>query len=183
MLKKILIGVGVVFILLILWAVYGLFIAKPVSPNAIASYNEGGLEINVTYSQPSKKGRVIFADEAEGVLQPFGKYWRLGANQATEITFNKDVTFGDKSVKAGTYRMYAVPGASTFEVSLNTETGVFFGVVEPDYNLDVAKVQAPVTKPATEVETFVISFSTTDTGVDLIFTWDQTRFTVPITAQ
>ncbi len=183
MVKKILIGIGVVFVLFVLWVIYGLFIATPVSPPTTASYNEGGLEIAVAYSQPSKKGRLIFGEEKDEALQPYGKYWRLGANASTDITFNKDVTFGGKPIKAGTYRMYAVPGAEFFKVVLNDDAGTFFAAAEPNSELDVASVDAPVTKPDSEVETFVITFNTTDTGVDIVFTWDQTRFAVPIAAQ
>lgn len=181
--KKILIGIGAVVILFVLWSVYGLFFTTPASPPTTASYNEGGLEINVAYSQPSKKGRLIFGEEKDEALQPYGKYWRLGANAATQITFNKDVTFGGKPVQTGTYRMYAVPGATSFKVTLNSEADVFMAAFEPDYDLDVASVDAPVTKPDSEVETFIITFNTTDTGVDIVFTWDQTRFAVPIAAQ
>lgn len=181
--KKIFIGIGVAFLLFVLWSVYGLFIATPVSPSATASYNEGGLEINVAYSQPSKKGRLIFGEEKDDALQPYGKYWRLGANAATEITFNKDVTFGGEPIKAGIYRMYAIPGANTFKVTLNSETDVFFGATEPDHEFDIVTIDAPVQKPASEVETFTIEFSTTDTGVTINFSWVQTLFTVPVVVQ
>ncbi len=139
--KKIFIGIGVVFLLFVIWVVYGLFIATPVSPPTTASYNEGGLEITVDYSQPSKKGRLIFGEKEDGALQPYGKYWRLGANAATEITFNKDVIFGGEPIKAGTYRMYAVPGPNAFKVTLNSETEVFFGVADPDHDLDISILQ------------------------------------------
>ena len=181
--KKILIGIGVVFLLFVLWVVYGLFIATPASPPTTATYNQGGLEIAVDYSQPSKKGRLIFGEEAAGALLPYGKYWRLGANAATEITFNKDVTLGGEPIKAGSYRMYAVPGPNAFKVTLNNETDVFFGIAEPDPALDIVTVDAPVQKTASEVEMFTIGFSTTDTGVTINFSWDQTMFTVPVAIQ
>ena len=181
--KKILIGIGVVFLLFVIWVIYGLFIATPASPPATASYNEGGLEITVAYSQPSKKGRLIFGEEKDGALQPYGKYWRMGANAATEITFNKDVIFGGEPIKAGSYRMYAVPGPNAFQVTLNSETSVFFGAAEPDPELDIVTVDAPVQKPTAAVETFTIGFSTTDTGVIINFSWDQTMFTVPVAIQ
>lgn len=181
--KKVLMGAGILVLLLIIWVVYGLFFATPVSPPASVSYNEGGLEIKIDYSQPSKKGRLIFGEENEGALQPYGKYWRLGANAATEISFNKDVTFGGKTVDAGTYRMYAVPGPETFEITLNSETGVFFGVAEPDYDLDVLTIEVPVQKPASTVETFTIDFSSTEKGAIINFTWDHTMFQVPVSLQ
>ncbi|MFT6856109.1 MAG: hypothetical protein ACJA0X_002086 [Cyclobacteriaceae bacterium] len=181
--KKILIGLGVVVLLFILWVVYGLFIATPASPPTTATYNQGGLAMTIAYCQPSKRGRLIFGGEKDGALQPFGKYWRLGANAATEITFNKDVTFGGEPVKAGTYSMYAVPGSNAFSVSLNSEIDVFFGVAEADHELDVVMVDAPVEKTASEVETFTIDFSETDTGATINFSWDQTLFTVPVALQ
>jgi hypothetical protein len=57
----------------------------PKSPRVSAE----GKDVKVDYGQPSKRGRVIF-----GQLEPYGKVWRTGANEATEITFKKDVTFG-----------------------------------------------------------------------------------------
>jgi hypothetical protein len=174
----------IIFVLIfIIWVVYGLFIATPASPPATASYNEGGLEITVDYSQPSKKGRLIFGSEEAGALQPYGKYWRLGANAATEISFNTDVTFGGEPVAAGTYRMYAIPGEDTFKVILNSEAGVFFGAVEPDYDLDVVTVDAPVQQTPSVVETFTIGFSSTGSGVTINFSWDDVLFTVPVALQ
>lgn len=181
--KKILIGIGILILLFILWVVYGLFIAPPVSPPASVTYSEDGLEMTIDYSQPSKKGRLIFGEEADGALQPYGKYWRLGANAATEISFNKDVTFGGQAIDAGTYRMYAVPGADVFEITLNSETDVFFGAVEPDYDLDVLTIEAPVQKPAAPVETFTIGFSSTQKGANINFSWDQTMFQIPVILQ
>jgi hypothetical protein len=181
--KNILIGAGIIMLIFIIWVVYGLFIATPVSPPATASYSQDGLEISVDYSQPSKKGRLIFGEESEGALQPYGNYWRLGANAATEITFGQAVTFGGKPVKAGTYRMYAVPGEDFFEVTLNSEAGVFFGAVEPDYALDVVTVEAPVQETSSAVETFTIEFSSTGSGVAINFSWDDVLFSVPVALQ
>ncbi|WKK80693.2 DUF2911 domain-containing protein [Marivirga arenosa] len=181
--KKILLGIGILFIVLIAYIVYALFIATPVSPPATVSFNEDGLEITIDYSQPSKKGRLIFGEESEQALQPYGKYWRLGANAATEITFNKDVNFGGKAVSAGTYRMYAIPGPEAFKVILNSETGVFFGAVEPDYELDVVAVNAPVEKSASIVEIFTIGFMPNDGGTTIHFSWDDVMFTVPVSVQ
>src|SRR6478736_7409801 len=178
--KKILIGVGIVLLAFILFVVY--LNVFPASPPKTASVSNNGLDINVKYSAPFKKGRLIFGDEKDKALQPYGKYWRLGANAATEITFSKNVTFAGKPVNAGSYRMYAVPGPNSFQVSLNSEVGVFFGVNEPDYKLDVVKVDAPVTE-GPETEQFTISFASDSTGVNMNCNWDKVQFTVPIKAQ
>lgn len=181
--RNILIGAGVIVLIFIIWVVYGLFLATPISPPSTASYSQDGLEISVDYSQPSKKGRIIFGDESAGALQPYGQYWRLGANAPTEITFSQDVNFGGKPVAAGTYRMYAFPGADAFEVRLNSETGVMFGAAEPDYALDVLTVQAPVQETNTFLETFTIDIRSSDNGAIIAFSWDDVLFTVPVSLQ
>ncbi len=180
--KKIFIGLGVAATLFIGWVVYGLFIATPKSPTTSASISDNGLDISVTYSQPSKRGRLIFGEEKDGALQPYGKYWRLGANAATEITFSKDINYMGKPINAGTYRMYAVPGANSFMIFLNSELGVNFSAAsEPDHSLDVLSIEAPLETSPTESELFTISFESYPDGVMMNFVWDKTLFGVPIT--
>lgn len=178
--KKIFIGLGLILLAFVVYIAYSLLFPK--SPKATASYNDGGLDITVSYSQPSKRGRVIFGEEQEGALQPYGVYWRLGANAPTEITFSKNVTFAGKPVNAGTYRMYAVPGPTSFQVSLNSEIGLS-GASEPDYSKDVVKVDIPVTNTPSITEKFVINFAKEGDVVNMDFAWDNVLFRVPITAQ
>jgi len=179
--KKILIGIGIAFSVFVIWSIYGLFFAPKKSAPATASFNENGLDIKVSYSQPSKRGRLIFGEEKAGALQPYGQYWRLGANAATEITFSKDITFAGQQVNAGSYRMYAVPGAEAFQVILNSELGVNFGAAsEPDHAMDLLTVSIPVDPLAVEVETFTISFESDSIGVNMDMVWDKIRLRVPI---
>jgi hypothetical protein len=49
------------------------------------------------------KARKVF-----GELVEYGKVWRLGANEATEIEFYKDVKVGGKKVPKGRYTLYAI---------------------------------------------------------------------------
>jgi Protein of unknown function (DUF2911) len=181
MIKKILIGLGVILLAVIGFFGYGILFPK--SPNKTTSFSNNGLDIKVTYSQPYKKGRLIFGEEKDKALQPYGKYWRLGANAATEITFSKDANFAGKPIKAGSYRMYAVPGPTSFQVSLNSESGVFLAAGEPDYKKDVLKVDVPVTTAPTETEQFTINFSSDSSGVKMDFMWDKVMVSVPITIQ
>ncbi|MEW9503511.1 DUF2911 domain-containing protein, partial [Jeotgalibacillus marinus] len=60
--------------------------------------------MKVSYSRPFLNGREIF-----GKKEPYGKVWRLGADESTEIKFYQDATFGGKKVKAGTYSLFAIP--------------------------------------------------------------------------
>lgn len=179
--KKILTGLGLILLAFVIYV--GYIVMFPKSPKASASFNEGDVNIIVSYSQPFKSGRLIFGEERSGALQPYGKYWRLGANAPTEITFNKNVNFAGKPVSAGTYRMYAVPGAESFQVSLNSEIGSLSGASEPDYSLDVLKVDVPVTVMPTETEKFIITFGKEGETINMDLVWDKTQVRVPITIQ
>ena len=178
MLKKILIGLGVVLLLVLVAGIY----ASRRSPLKTTDFSDRGLDIKVVYCQPYKKGRLIFGEAKDKALQPYGKYWRLGANAATEITFSKNVSFAGKPVNAGSYRMYAVPGPTSFQISLNSELGVYFAVREPDYKKDVIKVDVPVSV-SPETEQFTINFATDSTGVKMNLVWDKTQVSVPIKAE
>jgi len=150
-------------------AVMAIAISCAQSPKASAE----GKGVKVNYGQPSKKGRVIF-----GGLEPFGKVWRAGANNATEITFDKDVKFGGKAIKAGTYTLFVTPNEKDWTIILNSELkqwGAF--KYEEIKGKDVVHVTVPIKKLDTVVEKLTYRF--TDKNA-LIIEWDQTQVTIPI---
>lgn len=179
--KYVRIGLIALVIVIVSVVLYVALVASKKSPSTTTAFNDRGLDIKVTYCRPYKKGRLIFGEAADGALQPYGKYWRLGANAATEITFSKDINFAGQPVKAGTYRMYAVPGPESFDIALNSELGVYFAFREPDYSLDVLKVKIPVQESLAGAEQFTITFGSDSTGVNMDMFWDNTLISVPIT--
>jgi hypothetical protein len=180
--KKILIGVGVVVIILIIGFVYLDYRNKTLSPPGESKFVKGDFSIEIPYSRPSKKGRMIFGPEEKGALQPDGVYWRLGANEATEVTINQDVLFNGEKLAAGTYRMYAVPGPDAFEISLNSELGKW-GAFEPNYSLDVLKTKVPIEKSKESVEQFTIRFEESGPAVLVVCEWSFTKIKIPIELQ
>lgn len=192
MLKKILIGVGILALFLVAAYLYLSNRNRTLSPPGKTELTVGELSVSISYSRPSVRGRLIFGPKEKEALQPYGDYWRLGANESTEITINKDINFNGQPIKAGTYRMYAVPGPETFEIILNSELGQW-GAFEPNAELDLLRTKVPVQKTNTSVEQFTISIApnvgpetftqSTENGVNVVFEWSDTRFVVPITAQ
>lgn len=161
------------------FVLYQTLVASRRSPKDTVSFNANGLDIKVEYSRPYKRGRLIFGETEDQPLLPYGKYWRLGANAATEITFSKDVSFAGEAVAAGTYRMYAVPGAEAFQISLNSEQGVSGAHNEPDYTKDIAKVDIQV-QNIPEIEQLTISFGNDSTAINMDIAWDEILVRVPI---
>lgn len=141
---------------------------KPASPRIIADSDN----VSVAYGQPSKKGRVIFGD-----LVPYGKIWRAGANDATEVTFKKDVNFGGKKVKAGTYSLFAMPGEAEWSIILNStlkQWGAYsYNKIKKD---DVAEVKVKPSKTTKSVEK--LTFNVSDNAIDLM--WDDTKVSIPL---
>src|SRR5262249_46587944 len=105
---------GVIGVLAAAFFIY-LTWTKSHSPAADGTHKKDGLEIEVKYCRPSKKGRLIFGEATAGALQPYGKYWRVGANEATVFEINKDVLVSTvegvdgTELKAGKYNLYAYP--------------------------------------------------------------------------
>jgi hypothetical protein len=180
--KKIIIGVIALVVIILAFLTYANYRNRSLSPRGNTELTVNGLSVSIPYSRPSVRGRVVFGTEDQKALQPYGKYWRLGANESTEITVNKDFTFNDQPVKAGTYRMYAIPGAETFDIILNTELGKW-GAFEPDHALDLLTTKVQVERNSSSVEQYTISTVEADGGINVVFEWSDTKFVVPIKAQ
>ena len=177
--KKIIILSGAVLLAIGGYVVYRVLDSRKLSPQQITTYSHNGLDLKVVYCSPSKRGRLIFGEAKDKALVPYGKFWRLGANESTEITLSKDVSINEKPLKAGSYRMYAVPKESTWEISFNSELGKW-GYDVPDYTKDVLKVEVPAEKALSEMEQFTISFNNDALGVNMNFDWDKMHIRVPM---
>jgi len=135
------------------------------SPADIAMYRtKAGPVMKVIYSRPQLKGRTVAS------LTPAGKVWRVGANESTEVTFYKDVYFGGKSVKAGTYTMYAIPGKSDWTIIISSKLHTWGSGSYKKAN-DVVRVKAKVSKGDKAVEAFSIAYSRNG---DVYFGWGNT---------
>lgn len=129
-------------------------------------------EIKVVYSRPQKKGRKIF-----GSLAAYDKVWRTGADEATEIRFSQDVKMGDKTIKAGTYSLFTIPGEKEWTIIINSDLDSW-GAYSYDKSKDVARINVP-SASGEELEVFSIAFKKVDKGYHMVMGWDTTRVEVP----
>ncbi len=132
------------------------------------------LVARVIYSRPQKGGRVIF-----GELLEYGKVWRLGANEATEIEFFKDVKVNAKKIKKGRYTMFCIPYADKWTIIFNKETDTW-GSFKYDTKKDLVQVDLPVQKQAENTEEFVMVFEKSANGANLLIAWDDVKLSLPI---
>ncbi len=132
-------------------------------------------QVKVLYCRPYKKERVIF-----GELVPWGEDWRLGANEATEVTFYQPVEIGGTFINAGTYTMFAQCYPDHWILKISSERFIA-GTSNRDIKQDIVAVSIPTTAVANSREQFTIGFQKVDDGnANMVFEWDQTRATLPI---
>jgi hypothetical protein len=180
--RKLLIGVAAVVVVVGAGLAFLSNRNRTLSPPGKAEFSQNDFSVSVNYSRPSVRGRVIFGTKEQGALQPYGEYWRLGANESTEITFNKGVLFNNQPLKAGTYRVYAYPGAEEFEIVVNTQLGRW-GAFKPDKTLDIMRTKIPVAATENLVEQYTISIVSAEGGADVIFEWANTKLVLPLRVQ
>ena len=148
------------------------------SPADTVRFDKGGVKLEVAYSRPYKKGRVIF-----GGLVPFDEVWRTGANEAATFRTNKDLTVGGKKLPAGKYTLWTIPHEKRWEVIFNKKMYPWGigrdGKASREAAADVVSVTVPVEVLPKEMEQFTITVQG-DKVPTLVFAWDRTRVSVPL---
>lgn len=179
--KKFLLILSVILVIILgVLTYFRVYYTKSFSPEEQVKFENADLSVQVVYNRPSKKGRIIF-----GELVPYGKVWRTGANEATTFETNKDLSFGDKVLKAGKYTLWTIPGEQKWSVIFNSETGQwgvgFNGEANRNAAKDVLSVDAPSVTIEKEFEQFTIAIEKSGEDMELTFIWDKTLVALPFT--
>ncbi|MBT8267300.1 MAG: DUF2911 domain-containing protein [Bacteroidia bacterium] len=116
-----------------------------------SSYKVSDKQVKVVYSRPQLKGRELSS------LVKNGEQWRLGANEAAEITLYKDMMVGGTSIPAGTYTLSAIPGEKEWTLIFSSDLNVWGSYFYNEAN-DVARVKGKVSKGDKSLEAFSITF-------------------------
>ena len=154
------------------WNQYSLYQTKKFSPAEKATYETSQIYVEVDYSRPKKAGRDIF-----GGLVPYGRWWRTGANEPTQIELSHDISFSGQILKAGLYSIVTIPEENSWTVVFNNRI--------PDWGTnyfpkdDELRVSAPVESLPEAVELFTIDFSEENGNPKMIFAWDQVKVSLP----
>lgn len=182
--RTIILIIGLVFAGFVGNIVYTMVNTKSHSPEAVANYDKDNVKISVKYCQPSKKGRVLFGATGSEALVVYGKSWRTGANEATEISTSADLKFGDHILKAGNYSVYSIPGENDWTIVFNSKTdywGKSFFSSPFDTALDVLSITVPRLKTSENIEQFTIDFVEKENINALRLLWGDISIEVPFT--
>lgn len=142
------------------------------SPLKFASGNIAGKEIAVAYGAPSVKGRVVWGD-----LVPYGEVWRTGANEATNISFEKDVKVEGEMVPAGKYSLFTIPRENEpWTIILNSDWDLEHGHFQYNEENDVLRVDVSPTFESTNQE--MLSIEVVQNGIEI--KWEKVKVLVNI---
>ena len=129
----------------------------------------------IIYSRPSRNGRTMLGNKV-----PYGKVWRLGANQSTEINVYQHMTFGGKQLQAGDYTIYAVPTEKSWKIIFNSNLFTW-GAYDYDASKNVLEIEIPVELAKQEREAFGMAFAGENGKGNLLIAWEKTEVVIPIT--
>jgi len=140
------------------------------SPMNSASIRTKDGYVRVVYSQPMLRGRQMLGDQVS-----YGKVWRAGANEATELFTTKALRFEGEVLAPGAYSVFVIPEADKWTVVFNKDLGQW-GAYSYDKSQDALRVDVPVKKNRDAYEAYTMFF---EKG-NLVMTWGTTRVELPI---
>lgn len=144
------------------------------SPPAQASVTVGGKAITIAYHAPSMHDRKIF-----GGLEPYGKVWRAGANEATALHTDADLQIKNLTVPKGDYTLFVWLDAKQWQLIVNKQTGQWG--LEYDKSRDLGRIPMDMSTPSAPIDTFVIKLTWTEgKNGTLEMGWEKTVASLPI---
>lgn len=144
------------------------------SPISTVSQKVGLVDVSITYSRPSAKGRKVFGD-----VVPYDKLWRTGANMATKLTVSDSLKIAHFWVPKGEYAIFTVPGQMEWVVIISKQANLS-GTNGYQETEDMGRFKVkPVGTMFTE--TFTINFANVTTkSAEIQLEWETTRISFPI---
>jgi hypothetical protein len=149
--------------------------SQVLSPPAKAACKfSDGKTIKVDYASPRMRGRKIFGD-----LVPYGEEWRVGADEATMFVTDTNLLVGGKSVPAGRYSLFALPTPTKWMLIISKKIGEW-GIPYPGAQFDFARIEMKISKLASPLENFTISFDQAGESCTMKLDWELTRASIVI---
>jgi DUF2911 family protein len=143
-----------------------------VSPHETTELTVNGKKITVAYGRPSLKGRKVGVD-----LAPFGQVWRTGADEATVLNTEADLTIGNLAVPKGRYAIFTLPSETGWKLIIN-KVADQWGAFKYDEKQDLGRVDMKVGKTSAPVEQFTITLAKSGKGGVMKLEWENTSASV-----
>jgi hypothetical protein len=140
------------------------------SPRATVSQNFGVAKVTLDYGSPKVNNREIW-----GKLEPYGKVWRLGANEATTIELSHKLWINNQEIKAGKYAFFAIINEGEWTLILNSQADQWGAFSKKD-DLDIIKFNVKTSDVSfTESLKFNLT-AKSDSVLTVSFAWEKKGF-------
>jgi hypothetical protein len=154
----------------------------PKSPPATESATIAGKAITITYSSPGVKGRAGHIFQKDGLIghDPTYPVWRAGANSATKLHTDADLTIGGLAVPKGDYTLYVdISDPENWVLIVNKQTGQWG--TQYDKAQDLGRVKLTMSKPGALVESLKYTIADLGGGTGkLTLAWENHSASVSI---
>jgi len=124
----------------------------PFSQRGSVTQSVAYTNISVTYGRPVARGRALF-----GALVPWDSVWHPGADSATLLKFNHDITVEGKPLRAGEYSLWLIPREHAPWTVIFSRAAHVFHKPYPGERFDVLRVDV-TPEQASQIESFAIYF-------------------------
>lgn len=148
--------------------------SKSLSPHASAMAMIDGAHIHIDYSSPSVRDRIIF-----GGLVGYNTVWQAGAHNATWIETDKNLEIDGKTLPAGKYGFFVIPGEEKWEVMFNSRWEQHgkdeYSEAENVVTLEVSPIELEEIQEALKYEIT----KTSDNSGYITLAWEKVKIEIP----
>ena len=155
---------------------------KRVSPHETTSAVIDGSRVTIVYGRPyTKNPRTGEERKIWGGLVPYGKVWRMGADESTLLITQKPLIIGGTPIPAGAYSLYALPEEDgPTKLIINKQIGQWG--TQYNQSHDLARVDMTKESLDTPVNQLTVEVAKNPSGGGVIkMMWEKTQFSVPFT--
>lgn len=140
---------------------------KATSTAEVVNGKINGANITIKYGSPSVRGREIW-----GGLVPFNEVWRAGANDATTIETDKDLTIHGSKLPAGKYSFFVIPNATECVLIFNKDAKQWGSYKYKEAN---DQIRVTVKQIASDSSTEKLVYSINEK--DIVLSWEKWNIT------
>ena len=143
------------------------------SPTDTVRAQSAGASLSVVYSKPGARGRTVM-----GGLVPYGRVWRTGANNPTELEFNRPVRIGELRLAPGKYTLTTIPERNRWHLIVSKP-----GATANDPVQEVGRAVMMSRATTDYTEHFTIALAPTREGSTLQMRWENTEASILIVVE
>ncbi len=134
--------------------------------------------IRLDWGQPHLRGRALHTDS----LVPYDQVWRTGANDATTLHTDFDLTVGNARIAKGSYVVFSLPTRDGWQLILQTNRGQSIGGYQAAN--DAARIPLRLRTLSVPVEAFTMWVVPAASGLagELRMAWGTHELSAPWTA-